>query len=71
LDHISQTSLDEWNLKIDMGQAQENDGYYLAEFIRRLDAKIEEENDAMILDFSDSQVALSQTEEQERGMSRN
>jgi hypothetical protein len=67
LDHVAQESLDEWNLRIDMGQEEENDDYYFNEFIRRLNAAIEETTEAMFPEFSASQLALTQTEEEEQG----
>ena len=68
LDHVAQESLDEWNLQITMGQDEESDGYYLNEFIRRLNAAIDETTEAIFPEFSASQVALTQTEEEERGI---
>ena len=67
LDQVAQESLDEWNLRIAMGQDEENDGYYLNEFIRRLNAAIEETTETMFHEFSASQLALTQTEEEEQG----
>jgi hypothetical protein len=67
LDQVAQESLDEWNLQIDMGQDKGNDGYYLNEFIRRLNAANEETTEAMFHEFSASQLALTQTEEEEQG----
>ena len=67
LDQVAQESLDEWNLQIDMGQDKGNDEYYLNEFIRRLNAANEETTEAMSHEFSASQLALTQTEEDEQG----
>ena len=67
LDHVAQESLDEWNLQVDMGQEEESDDYYLNEFIRRLNAAIDETTEAMFPEFSASQLALTQTEEEEQG----
>ncbi len=67
LDHVAQESLDEWNLRIAMGQDEESDGFYLNEFTRRLNAAIDEITEAMLPEFSASQLALTQTEEEEQG----
>ena len=64
LDNVAKESLDEWNLQIDMGQNEESDEYYLNEFIRRLNAAIDETTEAIFFEFSTSQLALTQTEEQ-------
>ena len=47
LDWIAEESLQEWNLRIDMGQCQESDEFYLLKFISTLDVAIHEDHDAL------------------------
>jgi hypothetical protein len=67
LDDIARESLDEWNLQIATNQGEENDGYYLNEFIRRLNVAIDETTEAMFSEFDASQLPFTQTEQQEQG----
>jgi len=61
LTQIVADSLDEWNLAVDMGN-EEQDNYYLLEFIRRLAVAIDEENEGISPAFAPSQTGPSQNE---------
>ena len=68
LDYVAQETLDEWNLQIAMGQDEErSDAFYLNQFTRRLNAAIDEITEEILPEFSASQLALTQTEEEEQG----
>jgi hypothetical protein len=60
---IAQECLDEWNLKLDMGQNKERDGVYLQDFVTRLNVAIDQINNSLVDDFSAWQEVPSQFED--------